>query len=440
MMFRRKICKNICVFILPTVIVFGLVLNFSGNWSVEQTQSQPHPHWGIGNDFPVDYDSYDSIDGHVHGRGSLYDHDRTDPKSTSGHKRLEPSLKWTNLSALVAKGTKFKVQRALYRFAPEVFDTFPTEFLPGIKSPCWLDVGTEELKCLPSFFLAGFPKCGTSDVYSKLYQHPGIVRTLKKEPHWWTRQRFNGSSLVEYAGNFQTLAKRISESDLTSKTLIAGDASAATAWKNNHWRFFYPTADEPLYITAELIHQFLPKSKIIFLLRDPTERAFSDYLYINFLQRRNSGWKLPKLNSVTFHADVLVSIATLTSCLNRGNSMRACSYDCTDTLPTRIAVGHYVVYLRDWIQAFPRDQIFVLRLEDWSDNCEKWLPKLYKFLDQEKLSDDTISQICKKKTKNSPRYSRGFRGELQNNTREILDAWYGPLNKELDKFLRDNNL
>ena len=50
--------------------------------------------------------------------------------------------------------------------------------------------GSEKLLCLPYFYLAGFPKCGTTDLYAHITQHHQIIPTKVKEPHWWTRKRF----------------------------------------------------------------------------------------------------------------------------------------------------------------------------------------------------------------------------------------------------------
>ena len=44
------------------------------------------------------------------------------------------------------------------------------------------------LRCLPYFFLIGFPKCATTDLYDRIAKHPHVVRS-KKEIHWFTRLR-----------------------------------------------------------------------------------------------------------------------------------------------------------------------------------------------------------------------------------------------------------
>lgn len=48
-----------------------------------------------------------------------------------------------------------------------------------------------KLYCLPYFFLAGMPKCGTTDIWSKISQHPQVA-AAQKEPHWWTRGMIKG--------------------------------------------------------------------------------------------------------------------------------------------------------------------------------------------------------------------------------------------------------
>jgi N-acetylgalactosamine 4-sulfate 6-O-sulfotransferase len=91
-------------------------------------------------------------------------------------------------------------------------DTFPyTENRYGGKTqgymsnltPAWTTLYTLQkesrkvrLRCLPYFFIGGFPKCGTTDVYDKLVLHPLIQGCLFKEPHYWTRWRFWTGNLL----------------------------------------------------------------------------------------------------------------------------------------------------------------------------------------------------------------------------------------------------
>ena len=69
----------------------------------------------------------------------------------------------------------------------------PKQFNSSFLNPCWYDSPSSAdrtLKCLPYYFLAGFAKCGTSDLYHKMGIHPQIRLTKPKEHHWWNTRRF----------------------------------------------------------------------------------------------------------------------------------------------------------------------------------------------------------------------------------------------------------
>ncbi|KAL3846539.1 hypothetical protein ACJMK2_017518 [Sinanodonta woodiana] len=47
------------------------------------------------------------------------------------------------------------------------------------------------LYCLPYFIIAGFPKCGTTDLWRRIIQHPDIVvHPSEKEPMFFDNRRF----------------------------------------------------------------------------------------------------------------------------------------------------------------------------------------------------------------------------------------------------------
>jgi len=58
---------------------------------------------------------------------------------------------------------------------------------PEFRNPCWNDY---KFHCAPYFFVTGFPKCGTTDLYERMTYHPGFRPPLFKEIHWITRYRF----------------------------------------------------------------------------------------------------------------------------------------------------------------------------------------------------------------------------------------------------------
>ena len=140
---------------------------------------------------------------------------------------------------------------------------------------------------LPNFFLAGAPKTGTTSLYYYLKQHPDIYMSPVKEPCFFASEmraenfspefstaiRQSSQNLVKYLegpmsgpspggivterDDYLKLFKNVG----TEKAI--GEASVCYLW----------SATAPAHIHAEI-----PQAKIVLILRDPAERAFSQYL------------------------------------------------------------------------------------------------------------------------------------------------------------------
>lgn len=110
----------------------------------------------------------------------------------------------------------------------------------------------------PDFFIVGAPKAGTSSLYNYLIQHPGVFMSYPKEPHFFYNRSTPGSpvlqekALEDYLGLFTGV----------SKGVCAGEASTSYLWSAS---------------TASEIKHLQPEAKIIILLRDPVDRAYSHY-------------------------------------------------------------------------------------------------------------------------------------------------------------------
>ena len=65
-------------------------------------------------------------------------------------------------------------------------------FLPNYRMPC-LKTNNGSVLCMPSVYLAGVAKCGTTDLYKNLIKHPNVMQTIK-EPQWWGAKRFQNQT------------------------------------------------------------------------------------------------------------------------------------------------------------------------------------------------------------------------------------------------------
>ena len=118
---------------------------------------------------------------------------------------------------------------------------------------------TSELRMAPDFLIAGAQRCGTTSLYRYLAAHPAVVPPLfQKGIHFFDLHY--GRGLRWYRGQFPVRPIADRRVAPTSPRAVTGEASP--------YYVFHPLA-------AERIARDLPAVKLIVLLRDPVERAFS---------------------------------------------------------------------------------------------------------------------------------------------------------------------
>ena len=125
----------------------------------------------------------------------------------------------------------------------------------------------------PNFFIIGAARAGTTSLYSYLSQHPQIYMSPLKEPHFFSN--------IRPAENRQHLFTWVSDQEEYLRLFqnatnypAVGEASTSYLWSDQ---------------APERIFNQIPDARMIVLLRDPIERAFSHYL----LDVRDGRQRLP---------------------------------------------------------------------------------------------------------------------------------------------------
>lgn len=108
------------------------------------------------------------------------------------------------------------------------------------------------------FFIVGAPKAGTYSLYEILSQHPNISMSSIKEPNFFTTAA-NNSLNMKIVTNFDDYTALWG---FNQKNTIYGEASPS----------YLRCADAPMRIK-----ETFPNAKIIVVLRDPIERAYSNW-------------------------------------------------------------------------------------------------------------------------------------------------------------------
>lgn len=121
---------------------------------------------------------------------------------------------------------------------------------------------------LPNFFIIGAAKSGTSSLYKYLKQHPEIYMSPIKEPHFFS---FDSESKLT-KGPGDPIPKAITDFE-TYQALYEGVRDEKAVGEASTSYLYRPEA-------AQRIHDLLPEAKLIAILRNPAERAFSAYMHV----------------------------------------------------------------------------------------------------------------------------------------------------------------
>jgi len=141
---------------------------------------------------------------------------------------------------------------------------------------------------LPNFFVIGAPKAATTSLYYYLDQHPQICMSAIKEPHFFATEIRERNCDAQVRGE-------IARDNRALRRFLAGPmrekrfGGIVDDWQV-YLSLFGRATDEPAvgeaspcYLWAptapQRIADRVPDARILVMLRDPVERAFSQYLH-----------------------------------------------------------------------------------------------------------------------------------------------------------------
>ncbi len=121
---------------------------------------------------------------------------------------------------------------------------------------------TASARMTPSFLIVGAQRCGTTSMYKTLSQHPRVLpAVLHKGAHYFDTGYGHGPAW--YRGHFPLLA---------SARRAAVDGQLPITGESSPYYLFHPLAGQR--IAADL-----PGVRLLVLLRDPVERAYSAHTH-----------------------------------------------------------------------------------------------------------------------------------------------------------------
>jgi hypothetical protein len=123
---------------------------------------------------------------------------------------------------------------------------------------------------LPNFFIIGAPKSGTTALHDMIKQHPEIYMSPRKSPRFFATA---GEPLLFPGPAGDSLRRWAVWRPREYALLFAGVTSQRAIGEASVVYLRSPLA-------AQRIKQYLPQSRIIAILRQPAERAYSHYMYM----------------------------------------------------------------------------------------------------------------------------------------------------------------
>lgn len=200
---------------------------------------------------------------------------------------------------------------------------------------------------LPDFLIVGVPKAGTTALHAALVRHPGLFLPPVKEPKFFLSD--GPPPTTGGPGDVQTYQEHVWRQDEYEALFDPAPPGAVLGEATPFYLYDHGAHDR--------IAKLLPDARLIVLLRDPVDRAHSNWTHLwnaglepeaDFLaachaepQRRAAGW------AAFWHY---------------------------------VALGRYGEQLQHLFQVFPRDQVLLLRYRELKDAPAATLDRVCAFL------------------------------------------------------------
>lgn len=201
---------------------------------------------------------------------------------------------------------------------------------------------------LPDFLIIGTPKSGTTSLYHYLQQHPQVWMPAVKEPHWFL---FDGPEPPRLGGPRDQIRRReLVRSWPAYQALFSACPTGQVCGEASVRYLYSPQA-------CAAIHRRLPEVRLVLILRNPVDRAYSAY------------------------------------CRDRVHGAELCGTfaDAIADGPRRERegwltgiyqqLGYYARALAPWIETFDRSRIRIYLYDDLVADAPALIRDLYRFID-----------------------------------------------------------
>jgi hypothetical protein len=229
--------------------------------------------------------------------------------------------------------------------------------------------GEPDIGSLPDFVIIGAQKGGTSFLYYLLTRHPLVEPAARKELHFFDQPELFDNGAEWYRRCFPRLGSKDGQRSIT------GEATP------------YYLFDPPV---AKRMAEIVPNARLIALLRNPIDRAYSHY------QMQ----------------------------VKRGTEPRTFEEAIEQQHSSYVSRGVYVDQLLRWFEFFGKEQMLIIKSEDFFERPVETLKIVLTFLDLPDWQPEP-SELQQR------RHTGAYRQKMDPSTRRRLEAYFEPYNQRL---------
>jgi hypothetical protein len=265
-------------------------------------------------------------------------------------------------------------------------------------------LATNRLRLLPDFIIIGTQRGGTTSLYYYLVEYAAVASAQHKEVHFFDDHFQEG--MRWYRAQFPTVAQKYLTEQVGKRRFVTGESSP--------YYLFDPRI--PARVRAAL-----PHVKLIVLLRNPVDRAYSHHWLSTHEGHETQSFE----KAIRLEEERL-----------RGEQEKMLADEHYESYNHRhyayLERGIYVDQLRNWLHSFPREQFLILKSEDLYQNPVAITKQTLEFLG---LPPSVLNTRKEFKQYREP-VPRGYKNnekppQMDPELRKDLSAYFKPHNQRL---------
>ena len=246
---------------------------------------------------------------------------------------------------------------------------------------------------LPDFLIIGARKSGTTSLYRNIVKHPCAEPCFNKEVDYFTRYYNKGPNW--YRSLFPLSSYKQYSENILKRKFVTGEATTTY--------LYHPH-------TPKRVKELLPDVKLIAILRNPIDRAYSQYQ----MEVGHGNENLSFEEAIEKEEERINEEYERMLQDEKYYSIKFQTF-------AYLRCGIYAEQLERWFKYFPREHFLILDNERFKNSRQEVFNEVFEFLGIPKWNDMQYKQFQKRK----------YPKKMEDSTRQKLLKYFKPHNEKL---------